>query len=192
MQEGEYTQADREVIGNTKNWIMQVVIGCNFCPFAAREMMKDSVHFRVERSVLATDCLRALQEECERLDEDEGIETTILILPGAFPDFNDYWGLVSMADKMLRKMGYEGVYQVASFHPLYLFAQTRPDDAANYTNRSVYPMLHLLREKGIWNALSQYGDPHKITERNLRFTREKGEDFMKKLRAACIAPNRYQ
>jgi hypothetical protein len=188
MAEQEYTEAHRKVVEETRNWITQVVIGCQFCPFAAREMIKGGIRFQVEEAFRAEDCLRAFRQECNRLDEDESIETILLIFPGAFASFDDYWGLVSMAEKMLRKTGHEGVYQVASFHPLYRFAQTQPGDAANYTNRSPYPMLHLLREKSIWQALQQYPDPHKIPERNIRFTREKGAEYMKRLLEECFIP----
>jgi hypothetical protein len=186
MEEQEYTEAHRQVIDETRNWITQVVIGCHFCPFAAREMIKNSIRFRVEEAIRTEDCLRVFREECNRLDKDDRIETTLLIFPKTFPNFDDYWGLVSMAEKMLKKTGHEGVYQVASFHPLYRFAQTRTGDAANYTNRSPYPMLHLLREKSIWQALQQYPDPHKIPERNIQFTREKGAAYMEQLRDACF------
>jgi hypothetical protein len=186
MDEQEYADAHRQVIEETRNWITKVVIGCHFCPFAAREMIKGSVRFRVEQALLTADCLEAFREECARLDGDDGVETTLLIFPNAFPDFNDYWGVVAMAEKILKKTGRKGVYQVASFHPLYRFAQTQAGDAANYTNRSPYPMLHLLREKGIWQALLDYKDPQKIPERNIQFTREKGADYMQQLREACF------
>jgi uncharacterized protein len=83
--------------------------------------------------------------------------------------------------RLQKKQGYEGVYQVASFHPNYLFAGSHENDAANYTNRSVYPMLHLLREEAVEKALEHYKDPETIPERNIQFAREKGLAYMKKL-----------
>ncbi|HEV7782749.1 MAG TPA: DUF1415 family protein, partial [Chitinophagaceae bacterium] len=85
-----------------------------------------------------------------------------------------------------KQNGYEGIYQLASFHPLYLFANSSPTDAANYTNRSVYPMLHLLREESIDKALAHYSDPENIPERNINFAHEKGLTYMKMLRDACL------
>jgi hypothetical protein len=81
------------------------------------------------------------------LDNDTNIETGFIIFPNAFQQFDDYLDLVFFAEQLLKEKNYEGIYQVASFHPLYTFANTQANDAANYTNRSIYPMLHLLREK---------------------------------------------
>ncbi len=89
-----------------------------------------------------------------------------------------------MSEKILKQKGYEGIYQVASFHPLYLFEGSVENDPANYTNRSVYPMLHLLREESIDKALENYKDPESIPERNILFAREKGLAYMKTLRDA--------
>jgi hypothetical protein len=110
------------------------------------------------------------------------IETSFLIFPRAFSKFDDYLYLLSLAESFLKKKGYEGVYQVASFHPLYLFAGSDENDPANYTNRSIYPMLHLLREESIDKALENYNDPENIPERNINFAREKGLVYMKMLR----------
>lgn len=179
-------QTKELVIEQTKKWITEVVIGCNFCPFAARELKKDSIHYQVEEALEEKICLDAFLTECLRLDNDNTIETTLLILPKAFPLFDDYLNLVSLSEKLLKKKGYEGIYQVASFHPLYCFAGADDDDAANYTNRSVYPMLHLLREEKIEQALLRYAEPEQIPERNILFARTKGEVYMKMLRASCL------
>ncbi|HMC87200.1 MAG TPA: DUF1415 domain-containing protein, partial [Chitinophagaceae bacterium] len=97
-----------------------------------------------------------------------------------------YLELVRLAEKLLKQEGYQGIYQVASFHPLYCFAGAPADDPANYTNRSVYPMLHLLREESVEQAIANYPNPEKIPERNILFARSKGIAYMKKLRDACL------
>src|SRR5688572_19993020 len=163
-----------QVIAQTKKWITDVVIGCNFCPFAAREVKQNKVHYQVEPATALNVCLESFLQECNRLDNEKTIETTLLIFPNAFQSFDDYLNLVEHAEKLILKNGYEGIYQVASFHPLYRFADSSADDAANYTNRSIYPMLHLLREESIEHALQRYADPEQIPERNIRFAREKG------------------
>jgi uncharacterized protein len=177
------------IIDQTKKWITNVVIGCNFCPFAAREVKGNSIHYQVETSTDSKICLQAFLQECIRLDNEEKIETTLLIFPNAFATFDAYLDLLSIAERALKKKGYEGVYQVASFHPLYRFANTRGNDAANYTNRSIYPMLHLLREEKIEQALQHYPDPEQIPVRNVHFAREKGIAYMKMLRDSCLANN---
>lgn len=175
-----------QIISQTKKWITDVVVGCNFCPFAARELKQNNVHYQVEPATELNVCLQSFLQECIRLDNDEMIETTLLIFPNAFQSFDEYLDLVSLAEKLISKKGYKGIYQVASFHPLYCFADSSADDAANYTNRSIYPMLHLLREESIEQALKRYADPEQIPERNIRFAREKGILYMNMLRDACL------
>ena len=171
------------IIVNTHKWIEDVVVGCNFCPFAARELARDSVRFTViEKGDIGTS-LQAFLDECIYLDENPGTETSFLIIPEGFSDFLAYLDLVGLAEELLENEGFEGIYQVASFHPEYMFEGSPADDPANYTNRSPYPMLHLLREQSIEKALEHYkGDPEEIPGRNVDFAREKGIVYMKMLR----------
>ena len=173
-------------IEQTRKWITEVVAGCNFCPFAARELRQNSIHYQVETSLDIAVCLPAFITECIRLDETPSIETSLLIYTKAFPDFEAYLDFVEKAEKLLKKKGYEGVYQVASFHPLYRFASAPDNDPANYTNRSIYPMLHLLREETLELALKKYLHPEQIPENNIRMAREKGLAYMKLLRDSCL------
>ena len=174
------------IISQTRKWITDVVVGCNFCPFAARQVRQNKVHYQVEPSTELSVCLASFLQECDRLDKEEMIETTLLIFPNAFRSFEDYLVLFGLAEKLIREKKYEGIYQVASFHPLYRFAHSPADDAANYTNRSIYPMLHLLREESIEQVLEHYTNPEQIPERNIHFAREKGTTYMKMLRDACL------
>lgn len=178
---------DERCIQQTQKWITDVVIGCNFCPFAAQVVKKNTVFYKVEKSAAIEICLESFWQEVERLDNDSLIETSFLIFPNAFNKFDDYLDAVSVAEKLLKLKGYNGVYQVASFHPRYRFADTTDTDAANYTNRSVYPMLHLLREASIDKALEHYANSEGIPEKNIHFAREKGIVYMKMLRDSCVA-----
>lgn len=173
---------DEQVIEQTKQWIKDVVIGLNLCPFAANVVKQDAVFYKVETGTDLKQCLSSFAKEVQRLDDNAAIETSFLIFSNAFKTFDAYLTLVSLAEAFLDKEGYEGIYQVASFHPQYLFAGSNEDDAANYTNRSIYPMLHLLREESIDQALANYKNPEAIPERNIQFTREKGLAYMKMLR----------
>jgi len=179
------TAAD-EAIEQTKRWIVDVVIGCNFCPFAANVVKQQSVFYKVEDSNDLTVCLAALLNEAKRLDDEINIETIFLIFPNSFATFDTYLDMVADAEDLLIEKGYEGIYQLASFHPLYQFADSTEKDAANYTNRSIYPMLHLLRESSIDKALESYKDPENIPGTNINFAREKGLVYMKMLRDACF------
>ena len=173
-----------QVIDRTKKWIIDVVIGCNFCPFAANVVKQQAIFYKVEENTDVKACLASFVLEMKRLDNDLTIETSFLIFPNSFQQFDDYLDLVSLAEELLKRKGYEGVYQVASFHPLYLFANSDENDPANYTNRSIYPMLQLLREESIDKALANYKDPESIPARNINFAKEKGLAYMKMLRDA--------
>jgi hypothetical protein len=178
-------QTDSDIIKQTATWIKEVVVGCNFCPFAAKELKLGSIHYEVIRSGDITTCLQALAREFQRLDEDTSIETTLLIFPDDFSDFYRYLELADLAEKFLADQGKEGVYQLASFHPQYLFAGSTAIDAANYTNRSLYPMLHLLREASLTTALAQFPHPEKIPRNNIAYARKKGLEYMQMLRESC-------
>ena len=120
------------------------------------------------------------------MDKEQSIETTFIILPENFDDFNDYLDLIDLCQLLLEEEGKEGVYQIASFHQHYQFDGTTVNDAANYTNRSIYPMIHILREASISYALKNFPDPESIPQRNIEFARNKGIEYMKKLRESCI------
>ncbi len=178
--------SNAKVIAQTKKWITDVVVGCNFCPFAAREMKRGTVHYVVVRKGLHQKKLPFLKHAFSELSDDHSMETTLLIIPASFKSFDAYLELVSHAQMLLEKWGYEGVYQLASFHPQYLFEGTQDDDPANYTNRSVYPMLHILREASLTVAIDSHPDPQSIPVRNISYARKRGLTAMQLLRAACF------
>jgi hypothetical protein len=178
--------SNEQVIEETKKWIEDVVVGCNFCPFAGKELKQNSIRYLVETGSDLKTCLQVFMKECIYLDTNPATETTLIIFPSAFQQFDDYLDLVELAESLLVKEGYEGIYQVASFHPQYMFAGAPPNDAANFSNRSIYPMLHILREESIEKALKKYPNPELIPERNILFAREKGVLYMKMLREACM------
>jgi len=178
--------SSQQIIDQTIIWINKVVIGCNFCPFAARTLQQQNVHYQVEASTNTTVCQDAFLKEVARLDKELHFETSFLIFSNAFQQFDDYLDMVSIAEHLLKKNGYTGLYQLASFHPQYRFANSEKNDAADYTNRSIYPMLHLLRESSVDKAVKQYKNPESIPGRNVDFARRKGLTYMKLLRDSCI------
>lgn len=166
----------------TAEWIESVVVGHNFCPFAKRELRRKAVRYAVADGD-AEAMLAGLLAECRHLDADAGTETTLLILPDGVDDFEDYLDLTAMGEDLLAAHGYEGVYQVASFHPDYRFADANDDDAANYTNRSPYPMWHLLREDSLSRAIDTYPDVDAIPETNIAKARAQGPAYWRTLLA---------
>jgi uncharacterized protein len=175
-----------KIIAQTQKWIADVVVACHFCPFAAQVIKAQKVHYQVATDSAMESSLSELMRELRRLDDDNSIETTFLIFPEAFAQFDDFLGLVALAEKQLKQKRYVGIYQLASFHPLYRFADATDHDAANYTNRSVYPMLHLLREASIDKALEQFKNPENIPATNIALARAIGLAAMNKLRESCL------
>ncbi|MCP9752940.1 DUF1415 domain-containing protein [Ferruginibacter sp. HRS2-29] len=174
------------IIAQTRQWIVDVVIGCNFCPFAGREIKRDTIHYEVEEAAGKKEVLEALAKLFELMKNDPGIETSLLILPKAAASFTVYLQLLDLAEALLEDEGYDGVYQIASFHPAYLFAGAGNDDPANYTNRSPYPMFHLLREARVTKAIESYPNVEDIPQRNIGFATQKGLAQMQQLRQSAI------
>lgn len=176
------------IIQQTKTWINRFVVNLNLCPFAKREMIRNTVRFQVSDAQAIHACLDDVLQECELLSQEECIETSFLIFPTQFVAFFDYLDFVDLATHFLKQHDYEGVFQLASFHPNYYFANSSPKDVTNYTNRSPYPMLHFLRETSLEKAIARFGDTEKIISQNLNQLRQLGQEGIDKLLAAS-APN---
>ena len=162
------------------------MVGLNLCPFAKRELVKNRVRFSVTEAVTEEQLLVDLQTELEFLNSDEAIETTLLIHPRVLQEFYNYNQFLSYADSLLAQMGLNGVYQIASFHPDYQFSGTEPEDVENYTNRSPYPMLHMIREESLDRGIANYPDLDQIPERNIELLNSLGRDKMHALLQACF------
>ncbi|UZE95659.1 DUF1415 domain-containing protein [Alkalimarinus alittae] len=181
--------SDELIIEQTKAWVSSIVVGENFCPFARKEVERDTIRYRVvgdkhDKEALEN-ALVALIAECKCLDENDSIETTVIIYSEGFSDFQAFLELLELANNLMADKDYEGVYQLASFHPDYCFADALDDDPANYTNRSPYPALHLIREESIACVLEGIDDPERIPARNVRYAREKGLAYMQEKLKAC-------
>ncbi len=176
---------DARVMKVTEKWIKTVVVDHEFCPFAGRELEAGSIAMRVLEQCTDGACCDAMLDELHGMDSDETIETTFLILINSHSDFEEYLDLVGYAESFLESNGYDDVYQLASFHPDYCFVDSSLDDAANYTNRSPYPMIHILRADSVEKAIEQHPDTMAIPERNIRVARELGVDTLKALLDQC-------
>ncbi len=170
-----------KVIKTTQFWLLETVIGFNFCPFAKKEFVKETIDYRVSSAIKLEEALYELLEAIEQLQSRPEIETSLLIFDTGFNKFYDYLDLLEMANQLLEKEGYEGVLQIASFHPNYIFDGVDEDDASNYTNRSPYPMLHLLRESSLEKSLLKVESPEEIPERNIALAQEKGRAVFEKI-----------
>jgi len=176
---------EQQIIKHTRLWLESIIVKCGFCPFAKPVLEQNSIHYNVISTVKTEQILEALLRECLLLDVSTHVETSLIILDKAYQKFDDYLHFVDISELLLKDQGYEGVYQLASFHPDYCFEGATMHDPANYTNRSVYPMLHLLRESSVTNAVAHHGELERIPERNIQYARRKGLAQMQSMLAAC-------
>jgi hypothetical protein len=166
-----------QIIAMTQRWLEKSVIGLNLCPFAAGPYRAGRVRYFVSAALSGEELLLDLRDELQVLlrAERRVLETTLLIHPVALADFDQYNQFLDVCDALIDALDLRGEVQVASFHPRYQFADTAPDDIENFTNRSPYPTLHLLREDSVSRAV-EGGDTEEIYLRNIRTLRELGHD----------------
>lgn len=174
---------NQHAIEATRHWLDKVVVGLNLCPFAGSPWREERVRLVVSEARTQQQLAEDLADALDALQaaEPDECETTLLIHPHVLDDFLDYNDFLEIADRLLESMELDGTIQVASFHPDYQFADTTPDDPANCTNRSPYPMLHLLREASIEAVTAKLSDPDAIYERNVETLRKLGVDGWKAL-----------
>ena len=179
-----------EVLQTTERWLERAVIGLNLCPFAKAVHVKGQMHYALSWSQDTADVLDDLADAMHELlaHSPEQRDTTLLIVPDAFPDFWDFHGLVQRAERLLRALRLDGVLQIASFHPQFEFADAPAGDMAHYTNRAPYPILHLLREDSMDRAVAAYPDAGLIYGRNIARLRELGTVGWRVLDVAAPLP----
>lgn len=174
-------ERDDEVVITVKLWIDKVIVGLNFCPFAKKEMERNTIHYAVSPATTVNDALSRLLDELAILDQQQDVQTTLIIFPLGFGNFENYLDMLELANSLMAQGGYAGIYQLASFHPDYCFEGENKNDPANYTNRSPYPILHILRESSIEAVLKRYPEPESIPENNIIKARELGTSFLQAL-----------
>ena len=174
---------NEKVIIETQTWLEKAVIGLNLCPFAKSVYMKNQIRYKVSTAETPEALLEDLQVEMQLLAEadPERLDTSLLIHPNVLSNFLDYNDFLELAEKALVDLQLDGVLQVASFHPDYQFAGTEADDITNYTNRTPYPTLHLLREDSVEKAVSTHPNPEGIPEQNMQTLKKLGLSGWKKL-----------
>ena len=171
------------VIAATRRWLEKAVIGLQLCPFAPAPHLNDRVRYCVSAQRSGVGLLEELSDELRALQAADPLtcETTLLIHPWALTDFLDYNEFLAECDTAVAELGFEGELQVASFHPLYQFAGTRTHDIENYTNRSPYPTLHLLREASVTRAVASFPHIGSIGTTNTETLRRLGHEGWRQL-----------
>lgn len=171
------------VTDHTRQWLEKAVIGLNLCPFAKAPHVKNLVRISVSQARHLDGFLEDLDRELQLLGDTpaDELETTLLVHPALFPDFDTFNQMLDIADAAVVDNGLEGIVQIAPFHPDFQFEGTDSDDIGNYTNRSPYPTLHLIREDSIAKAAQAFPDASAIFERNIALLEKMGHEGWDKL-----------
>ncbi|MFZ4552569.1 MAG: DUF1415 domain-containing protein [Aquabacterium sp.] len=171
------------IVADTRDWLVKAVIGLNLCPFAKSVHVKNQVRYSVSDATTPGELLTDLVHELTLLrDADpEEIDTTLLVHPAVLQDFFDFNDFLDIVDAAVEELDLGGLIQVASFHPDYQFADAKSDDIENYSNRSPYPTLHLIREASLDRAVEAFPDAADIYETNKATLRKMGLEGWKKL-----------
>ena len=177
---------NNKAAASVRQWVESMVVGLNLCPFAKRELVKNRIRFSVTEASTEEQLLQVLESELELINQDRSVETTLLIHPVVLQDFYDFKLFLAYIDNLLVRMNLKGVFQVASFHPDYQFFGTASEDAENYTNRSPYPVLHLIREESLERVIADYPDVDQIPARNIALMNRLGQNKLQTIMWACL------
>ncbi len=174
----------QKVIDKTVSWLEKVVIGLNLCPFAKPVHVKNQIRYAVTNTKSSDELLKIFKTELKNLNEINPniTDTTLIIHPECLKDFFDYNEFLQVAEDAIAQLGLEGILQIASFHPQYQFAGSEPDAIDNYTNRSPYPMLHILREASVSRAVELHPEAVMIPAKNVETMNALGHEGFKKIK----------
>ena len=167
-------------------------MGFGFCPYAAAVLdTENALHIDVcesdnDSESIQDAALQRLSSIARQMLDNPDPETALIVMPQGLDDFYDYLDLLADAEDLLQREQLTGVLQLASFHPDYRFDNTLIDDAANFTNRSPFPMLHILREEMVERLIGEGDFASTIPERNIETARSKGFDAMRTALLRCM------
>jgi len=183
--------SEGDILRAVERWFEQVVLGLNLCPFAHKPQHEGRIRFELSMADSVESALSDLYRHLLNLERQPEIETTVMICGNLLDDFADYNQFLDLADQLLAQQDWEGLFQIASFHPDYRFAGSAEDDRANWTNRSPYPLLHLIREESITQAVASHPDVNSIPPTNIQRLEQLSEAEMAALfsgrRVTCIS-----
>jgi uncharacterized protein len=167
------SETDEHIVAEVTRWVNDVVIGLNLCPFAKAVFAKQQIRYAVVRATRTDQVADALCDEMALLAKTDPnvIDTTLLIVRGALDDFEAFNDFLGVADALIEGLDFTGVFQIASFHPRYQFADTQAEDVTNFTNRAPFAILHILREDSVGRAVDSFPDAATIYERNMETMR---------------------
>ncbi len=178
-------QKDAIIIHSVQRWFEKAVLGLNLCPFAHKPQRQGGIRFELSFAASDEECLSDIYLNLMKLDQHPEIETLVLICASYLENFEHYNQFLNLADHLLQTEGWEGIYQIASFHPDYCFAGSHEDDRVNWTNRSPYPLFHLIREQSIEAAVASHPDVSQIPTDNIQTLNGLSDEKMWEIFRAC-------
>lgn len=181
----QHSQDHDQIAARVERWVEAVVIGLNLCPFASAVLRRGQLNIVVADDATSELCLQQMADEADFLLEGDQNATTLFVLPEGFENFDDYLDLLALGEALLEDIGMEGQLQLASFHPQYQFDDTDYDDAENWTNRAPYPMLHLLTESSVEEAVDSHPDIESVPENNIDRLEAIGTEMLEALNRAA-------
>lgn len=163
------TRSNNEIAQQVEQWLNDVVIGLNLCPFAAKPQRNKQIKIFVSEAITEETLLEDILTQLLELEATpaEELETTLVVAPNMLADFYDYNLFIDWVEALIKQQDWEGIFQLATFHPNYCFGGTEPEDAENLTNRSPYPVFHLIREESMEKVLKHYPNPEAIPDTNI-------------------------
>ena len=159
---------DQKIIVEVARWIEKAVIGLNLCPFARSVYEQGRIRYAVSQSEQVDSLMLELHQEILWLQQNSEFDTSLLIIPRQLGNFTDFNQTLDQAEALLDAYNWVGEFQLASFHPQYQFANTQVDDRENWSNRSPYPILHVLRESSVEQAIEHYPQVEMVPAENIR------------------------
>ena len=164
-------------------WVERIVVGERLCPFAHPSIARGGFEIKISE---ASDLQSAYQSLLDYLADfikprADHLDSGLIVFPRTLEDFDEYLDCLAAGEDALEALELDGVIQLASFHPQYLFEGSPPDDHAHWTNRSPFPAFHLLRESSVSDAIDLVRDPEKIPERNIAHMRQLSSDELQAL-----------
>ena len=186
MSGSELKPSRAEVERKTLDWVETFVVGLNLCPFARPLLASNALRVTVCEASGDEGIAGVLLDEIALIQKasEAEIATTLVVFPNALLRFDAYLAFLDGAQQLLEEMDLLGVLQLASFHPDYQFAGKPEDAASHFSNRSPFPMIHLLREDMVSRALDTYSNPEQIPERNIQTLEDLGLDRLQQMLTA--------
>ncbi len=171
------SKSTEQQLEKSQRWVEKVVVGLNLCPFAKPVLKANSLRYALCSDESDKQLVQFFLSELDMISQadESDIATTLVVMPNGLADFYDYLDFLATCEDLLKQSGLQAEFQLASFHPDYIFAGVDADDVSHFTNRSPYPMLHIIREAQMSRVLANHPNPENIPERNIQLLREMGK-----------------